>query len=322
MDLETKAYLLSIGSVRHEQPLSSERSTAGPGAGGHSIFFRSGDRQVRLAEDTTSPLLLERLEGEAILSCEGREVARGVLVEPLCHCPDQAYITVCERCIYNCKFCAVPILCGAVKSFASIEEMITRAAATGQLQAISLTSGVEVSPEAEVDRVVHLVERLGRFRVPIGVSVCPTKRSNQLLKAAGASEVKYNLETVDRDLFPRVCPGLSYDEIMEALCEAVPIFGRGHVFSNVIMGLGESDRVLMEGIDELAEAGILPTLRPVYPHPLRRGELDMVRPGPERLLRLARYAKRALDRSGLRGDAAQTMCYRCTGCDLVPGRDL
>jgi biotin synthase-related radical SAM superfamily protein len=86
--------------------------------------------------------------------------------------------------------------------------------------------------------------------------------------------------------------------------------------------LGESDKTLRSGIDELAEMGVLPILRAVYPHPLRIGEIVMTRPSAERLLGLVRYARRAMDRHGLRGDVALTGCYLCTGCDLVPGRDL
>jgi biotin synthase-related radical SAM superfamily protein len=88
------------------------------------------------------------------------------------------------------------------------------------------------------------------------------------------------------------------------------------------VGLGESDETLKKSIDELADKGIIPVLRAVYPHPLRAQEVRMERPSEERLLSLARHLKEALDRNGLDGSAALTGCYRCTGCDLVPGRDL
>jgi len=142
------------------------------------------------------------------------------------------------------------------------------------------------------------------------------------LKDAGADEVKYNLETLDPDLFPRVCPGQSMEVIKESLAEAALVFGKNRVFSNVIVGLGESDKTLFKGIDELAEMGVLPVLRAVYPHPLRIGEIEMTRPSAERQIRLAKYACKSLDRHDLRGDLALTGCYLCTGCDLVPGRDL
>jgi biotin synthase-related radical SAM superfamily protein len=322
MDLETKALLLSVGTVQLDQPLPGGRSsTAGPGAGGQSVFFQSGNHLVRLSVTASSPLRLVKGE-EAAIFLEGREVARGRLVEPLLHCPEQAYITVSERCIYDCKFCAVPKLKGGIKSRETVLGMVEEAAETGSLKAISLTSGVEVSPEHEAARVAQMARDLSRFGVPIGVSISPYPGVNRLLKEAGADEVKYNLECADRELFSRVCPGISYQEIMDALVEAVEVFGRNHVFTNIIVGLGESDETLRRTIDDLTEKGIIPVLRAVYPHPLREGEGGMERPSAERLLDLARYLKDALEKSGLDGVAALTGCYRCTGCDLAPGRDL
>ena len=323
MDLETKALLISVGTVQLNEPRTGGQiSTAGPGAGGQSVFFQSGERLVRLSVAAKSLLRLERSQnGVAIFKGEG-EIARGQLVEPLLHCPQQAYITVSERCIYDCRFCAVPKLKGGVKSLETIRQMVEKARMTGNLRAISLTSGVEISPEHEAQRVSQIVRDLSSFGVPIGVSVSPFPGVNQMLKSAGADEVKYNLETMDRDLFQQVCPGISFQEIMDALQEAVDIFGKNRVFSNVIVGLGESDRTLREGIDELAELGVLPVLRAAFPHPLRVGDVEIIRPSAERLLELARYLKKALVKNDLSGNLALTGCYRCTGCDLAPGRDL
>lgn len=323
MDLETKAQLLSVGTVQLAEPCAGGRpSTAGPGAGGRSVFFQSGPHMARLSVAQSSPLRLERrADGVAILK-DGREIACGRLAEPLLHCPEQAYITVSERCVFDCKFCAVPKLQGGIKSGKTVLQMVEDAAKTGNLRAISLTSGVEVSPQHEAKRVAAIVRELLRFRVPVGVSISPFPGVNQILKDAGANEVKYNLECVDPELFSLVCPGISSQEIMDALQEAVVVFGKNRVFTNIIMGLGESDETLRHSIDELTEMGIIPVLRAVFPHPLRAGEVQMQRPSAERLLELARDLKKALEKNGLDGAAALTGCYRCTGCDLIPGRDL
>ncbi len=323
MDIETKARLVSIGTIEiQELRPSGIASTSGPGAGGQSIFFQSGDRIVRLSVVPKSELRLKKLENDVAILKGEEEVARGQLVEPLLHCPEQAYITVSERCIYDCKFCAVPKLCGGVKSPELVKGMVKQAAATGKLRAISLTSGIEVSSEQEAKRVAELARDLKCFRVPIGVSVSPFPGVNEILKNAGIDEVKYNIETLDRGLFKEVCPGFSFEEIMNALREAVGTFGRNRVFSNVIVGLGESDKTLRSGMDELTEMGVLPVLRAVYPHPMRIDEIEMNRPSTERLLSLANHLRRALDKNGLQGNLALTGCYRCTGCDLVPHRDL
>jgi len=323
MDLETKAQLLSVGSVQLASPhAGGHDSTAGPGAGGQSVFFQSGSHLVRLSVAESSLLHLENREDGVVVIKDGREIAHGRLVEPLLHCPEQAYITVSERCIFDCKFCAVPKLRGGIKSKQTVLQMVEEAARTGHLRAISLTSGVEVSPKAEAERVAEIVRDLKRFCVPVGVSISPFPGVNQILKDAGADEVKYNLECADPELFLRVCPGISFQEIMDALEEAVPIFGKNRVFTNIIVGLGESDETVRRSIDELTKMGVIPVLRAVFPHPLRVGEVQMDRPSAERLLDLARYLKTALEKNGLDGAAALTGCYRCTGCDLIPGRDL
>ena len=323
MDLETKALLLSIGTVQVTEPCEGGRaSTAGPGAGGKSVFFQSGPHIARLSVAESSPLRLERcLEGVAIIK-DDLVIARGRLVQPLLHCPEQAYITVSERCIYDCKFCAVPKLRGDIKSRQTVLQMVEEAAKTGNLAAVSLTSGVEASPQAEAERVAEIVADLKCFGVPIGVSISPFPGVNQILKDAGADEVKYNLECADGDLFSQVCPGISQPEIMEALQEAVAIFGKNRVFTNIIMGLGETDETVRRSIDELTEIRIIPVLRAVFPHPLRAGEMQTDRPSAKRLLDLARYLKGAMEKNGLDGSQALTGCYRCTGCDLIPGRDL
>lgn len=325
MDLKSKARLISLGSIELPEVFrpSGPVSTAGPGAGEKNVFFRSGEGRVRLSVAQSAPLKLAELAGNEVAIFEnGVEVARGVLEKPLLHCPKQAYITVSERCIYDCKFCAVPKLSGGVKSKERVVEMVAQARDTGELEAISLTSGVERSAEEEVVKVADIIRALRRFDVPIGVSVTPALKSSEILKVAGADEIKYNVECLDLELFGRVCPGVSLKKIKMELLNAVDHFGENRVFSNVIVGLGESDRALREGIEELAEIGVLPVLRAVYPHPLRRDDIKMTRPSAERLIDLARYTCRVLDEHGLRGDIAETMCYRCTGCDLIPHRDL
>jgi biotin synthase-related radical SAM superfamily protein len=68
--------------------------------------------------------------------------------------------------------------------------------------------------------------------------------------------------------------------------------------------------------------GVIPILRPISPHPLRKGDIDVERPSPERLLSLARATKKILAEHDLRPDLAETMCLPCTGCDITPFRDL
>lgn len=323
---ELKAFLISIGSVSIDSFLISRArgSTAGPGAGTSSMFFRSGEKRVRLSINKDSPLSIQKAEGDGNVALfhEGKELARGKLEPAPAHCPEQAFITLCEKCIFDCKYCPVPKLQGHVKSEEEVLSIVDEVLRTGNLKAISLTSGVETSVEGEVERVLKLLPALKKYNVPIGVSVYPTEGCSRKFYEKGVFEVKYNVETMDSEIFKKVCGDLSLDYILDKLKEAVDVFGKNRVFSNFIIGLGESDSSVMEGVETLAKMGVIPILRPVNPHPLRIGDCFTERPSPERLLRLAKIEAEILNKHGLNPGLAMTMCLKCTGCDLVPFVDL
>jgi biotin synthase-related radical SAM superfamily protein len=327
LNANTKADLLSIGSAQVDKSLFPDQlksmATAGPGAGGSSIFIRAGNRRVRLAINDLSPLHVLP-ENEHVVVTKGQDVvARGMLEVPLCHCPEQAYITLSEKCVYDCQFCPVPKLNGGIKNSTKVHQMVAEAYDTGKLKAISLTSGVAVSPEKEVKRAVGIIKQLVReYDLPIGVSIYPTKNSSEDLYSAGACEVKYNVETMDTELFRRFCPDLSLLSVLEALDNAVNIFSKNRVASNFIIGLGESDETVKKGVECLVGRGIIPILRPISPHPLRSNVKNINRPDAARLLRLGDLLRDMLDRQSLDVNKSRTMCLLCTGCDLTPHRDI
>lgn len=328
MNAWIKAFLLSIGSANIDEELLSEIKgttipSAGPGAGLESFFIKSGGHRVRLSINKNSPLKVVRCCSDIAVIIDGKPIVTGKFEPALCHCPQQAYLTISGRCVYDCKFCPVPKLDGEVKDLDKILHLVEEAKQTGKLKAISLTSGVEESPEKEVKKAVEIVKTLrARYTEPIGVSVYPTDTSSEDLKEAGATEIKYNVETMDPEIFTMYCPGLSLDYILKSLEEAVKIFGRNRVSSNFILGLGESDKCVISGVNQLAKMGIIPILRPISTHPLRAKEIRVERPSAERLLMLSRISRKILDEQGLRVDHAETMCLPCTGCDLAPHWDV
>ena len=321
-----KALLISIGHARVDKALQTPEytgsSTAGPGAGGRSIFFTAGGRRVRLSIREESPLLIKPAEDGVVIEKDGKIFLEGDLEQIGSHCPEQAYITVSERCCFHCAFCPVPGLHGPVKSREQVISILDEVNKSGNLHAISLTGGVEQSPDKELERMAKLVEELAReYDLPIGISVYPTAESSDVLYAAGADEVKYNVETMDQNIFSRVCPDLSLDQVIHELKYAAEIFGKDHVSSNMIIGLGETNETVLSGAENLAGSGVIPILRAVainkiLPLP------GAIRPSADRLLTLATGLKEILNHHGLTPQNARTMCLPCTGCDLIPGRDL
>jgi biotin synthase-related radical SAM superfamily protein len=323
-DAEIKAGLIAIGTIDIDMSLLGDITvpTAGPGAGGTAFFFRWNGHRVRLSVDKGSQLKAVADNGDIVIFKGQEALVRGHIEAELIHCPEQAYITISEQCIFDCKYCPVPKLSGNIKSLDEIVRMVEEAYNTGNLKAISITSGVAGSAEEEVERAVEAVKALRKYNLPIGVSVYPTADSNRKLKEAGVAEVKYNVETMDREIFKRVCPGMDHDFIIGKLKEAVGLFGRNFVYSNFIIGLGESDETVEAGLEELALMDVVPILRAASMHPLRVGEIEIERPTGERLLKLTRILRRILDEHGLRADVSRTMCLPCTGCDLNPHLDL
>ena len=327
MNAEIKAELLSLGKVDVDPSLlpRPSRSTAGPGTGLRSIFFKSGGHRVRLEINADSPLKMIDHNGDVVILKDNKELVRGKIDPVVAHCPEQTYITISEQCMYDCKFCSVPKFQGKIKTLEEVLAIIERVKNDGKLTTIAFTSGVATTPEHEIDRVVEYVKAVKKYHVPIGVAVYPTKDSSQRLRDAGVTEVKYNVETMDKEIFERVCSGRkghSLDFILTSLRDAVMVFGKNRVSSNIIIGLGETDECVRKGVEYLAKMGVIAVLRPITISPYRKGEISATRPSAERLLRLTRMTHEVLYTYGLDVTVSQTMCLLCTGCDLTPIRDV
>lgn len=315
-----KARLLAGGTARFTGEPGGEyisTSSAGPGAGGRgSIFFSIGGTRVRLALDPESEVSVRHLgEGSAVLELDGEKIM-GRLDRIALHCPEQAFITVSSGCIFSCRYCEVPRLPQRRKTAEEILAMVD--SVKDRARCISLTSGVMGSVEEEEKYVLSVVERLSGIGLPIGVSIYPLKGTPGRLKALGVAEVKFNVEAATGEIFSRMCPGLSWKGIWDALRESVNLFSKNHVHSNLIIGLGETDREAEDCIRRLAGLGVIPVVRPLNPIAALSG---FSRPSTERLLRMYAIQADAVKGAGLDPARALTMCVACTGCDLTPGRD-
>jgi biotin synthase-related radical SAM superfamily protein len=317
---ELKSRLLAAGSARLSGEPADQfiaRSAAGPGAGGSgAIFFARGNHRVKLALNPLSTVgIVHRGKGSADLYLDG-ECISGSLLEPGFHCPDQAFITVTGSCIFRCRYCSVPKIHGNRKSIEEIVRMVE--SVRHRIQAIAITSGVLESIEEEEAYVLEVVKHLAPFNLPVGVSIYPTESTPDRLKELGVKEVKFNLEAATPELFAKMCPGLDYDRLWDVLDRSVNLFGRNRVFSNIIIGLGETDAELETCIRKLTAHGVIPVLRPLNPVAELTGT---PRPSMERLKTVYAIHGQALAAAGLDARLALTMCTRCAGCDLVPGRD-
>ncbi len=335
---ETKAVLVCGGRVQvpsgFRPPFRLSRSTAGPGAGLRSMVIAFGGTRVKKGVTTEEAefQLVERDGGYALLH-HGRSFIDEVELQPtLYHSPQQAFFNLDQRCMYHCVFCSSPLLDKEVTKGLTpdrIVEMIVDAR-DRDMQAVALTSGVVGSPHETAERMAYIVRKVREQMpdIPIGVEPYIGPRGDiDMLKEAGADEIKINMEVWDRELFRRTCPDLDADHIMKALCHAVEVFGRGYVVSNIIIGLGEDDDNVLEAVEVLALMGVIANLRALSVNELNRGRIEealgALEPvSPERLLRLAKEHRRILEGHGLSTLTLRTMCAACLCCDLVPFKDV
>lgn len=339
-DSEKKAILIAGGKIRIPKdfhlPFRASRSTAGPGAGSTSMVFCFGNTRVKKA--------ISREEGEfelivhpdhLSLNRNGRPfIDRVEMQETIYHCPEQAFINLHQECIYDCKFCTSPRLPrDTTKNLdkEKVRKMIEDVKDRPDLMAVSITSAVVGSPEKTTEEmldIVRMVRQMMGPKMPIGVEPYISRLVDiDRFKEAGATEIKLNIETYDRDIFRKVCGDMDIDHIMDALEHAVAVFGRGRVTSNIIFGFGESDENVLEGVERLAQMGVVVSLRPLRLNDINRKPLtDALGPiqpmTSERIIKLGREAKRIFERYGLSPLNYETMCHRCRCCDIVPFADL
>ena len=338
--LRRKAVLTLGGAVRlpegFELPVRMSHSTAGPGAGfGSAVFAFDGYRVKKtVSYDSGEFELVLGRRGRLSLTRRGRPFIPRVTIEPVVrHCPEQAFFNLDPRCMYRCAFCTSPLLDPSEDKHLSadrIMEMLDESVRTQDVRAVSITSGVVGSVEETVDRFVEVVSRVRAAYpdMPIGVEPYVSSREHiQRLRDAGADEIKLNLESPRRDIFARVCPDLDFDAVMGLLKDAVEIFGRGRVISNIIYGMGETDADLDVAMERLCSMGVLPGLRALRVNDMNRARLleagvrgEQV--SPDRAMRLAEMQKSAMSRHGLTTETSVTMCFACKCCDLVPFRDF
>ncbi|MDD1767602.1 MAG: radical SAM protein [Methanomassiliicoccales archaeon] len=335
-----KAALIAGGPIKVgpgiRLPFHPSKSTAGPGAGSASIVLSFGGLRVKkgISRETGEFELIQK-EKDFELLRNGRPFISEVRIEPtIFHSPEQAFFNLGTDCIYDCKFCATGKLDRHSKKNLDLDrivELVIQSSRRNDFKAVAFTSAVVGSPSATVKRLAYVICRVREEldpSIPIGVEPYVESFDDiDRLKAAGADEIKINIETFDRDIFRKVCGKRDFDWLLRAIKYAVGTFGAGRVCSNIIVGLGETDQNVIDGVDYLAKLGCLATLRPLRINDANRealedslGPLEQIPPG--RILRLAEEQRSIFELYGLDPTSFKTMCHACTCCDIVPFRDI
>ncbi len=330
--LKKKAELILNGTIVLDRevtpPFPFSRSTAGPGAGSPALILGFDGTRVKLEvsrkKDASAFGLIPGESEGSYRILKGQEIfiENVKLIPTLMHAPEQAFINIDARCGLGCLFCASPHL----KNYRPLPparwvELIRESAESGKLKAIALTSGVPDTIEENIQDFVYILEQVRDLGVPMGVEPCVENREQiQRLKNAGASELKLNIQSWDRDIFEIICPDLDYDNILRMLELGVEIFERNRVTSNIIIGFGEADENVLEGVEALAEMGVAATIRTLrldfYNRPILSKALRLEPITRERLLHLREEQRRIFLKHGIDTRFFRTMCFPCKACDL------
>lgn len=139
-------------------------------------------------------------------------------------------------------------------------------------------SGGFVPERREVDYYVDIADELQEFfdeKDDFKFSACvgAPQDLNTIAKykEAGYHTIATNLEIWNEHMFKVICPGKEklcggHQHWIDALLEEVRVFGKGNVRSCLVGGL-ECKESLLEGVEFMAEHGIVPVVSPWDPNP-------------------------------------------------------
>lgn len=102
--------------------------------------------------------------------------------------------------------------------------------------------------------------------VPISISIQPlTSEQMKILKDEGVDRLGIPLDGASEKIFENVkgsavCGPYLWQRSLDAIENAVKIFGRGRISTHFIVGLGESDEELINMIQKMVDMGVYPSL--------------------------------------------------------------
>lgn len=164
----------------------------------------------------------------------------------------------------GCQFCDIDNVLPSF-SMEDIKEVLDAYKHIPQINHFLIGGGSE-APESNFSNIIELSNYIrSTFKKPIYLMSLPPKSIDVLeqLKAAGITEVAFNIEIYNRALAQKYMPGkgkITIDHYLLALKHAVKLWGNnGAVRSIFIIGL-EPKESLLEGIEEICKYGVSPIL--------------------------------------------------------------
>jgi biotin synthase len=207
----------------------------------------------------------------------GSAVVIGLLNEKLDAAPTTAYLMTYRKgkCTANCGFCsqargshsradALSRVSWPVFATENVLDGIEKGFEDGKIKRVCFQA---LNYPKVFTHLLALVKAIRqKAKVPISISCQPLSSENiRQLAEAGAERIGIPSDLATKELFDRIKGHVaggpySWEKQFKLLGEAVHIFGKGKVSTHLIVGLGETEREMVEIIQRCVDMGVLPAL--------------------------------------------------------------
>jgi len=189
--------------------------------------------------------------------------------------PTTAYLLTYHKskCSANCLFCPqargssgradmLSRVTWPIFPLSKVVEGIKRAVEKGRLKRVCIQA---LNYPKVFDHIISIASLiLSYIKVPLSVSCQPLNREKlEKLRLVGVERVSIPLDAATKEIFKKVKGKLAggpyiWERQIEALLEAVKVFGMGNVSTHLIVGLGETEKEILQRIQWCTDNGIFP----------------------------------------------------------------
>ncbi len=277
------------------------------------LLFRNGRQRLECglveapawySEKTSSGTPMPR-----VMTHEGRNT---LITAVYNHC---AYFSTGEEC----RFCAIACQKSLKwKKTQDLRETAEKALKHNPNYSMNLTGGNIPTDDRGLSYYLDFVRQARETGIKVMVEAAPPGNQKALeeLAGAGVNAMGLNLEVWDDKLRKILCPGKSKigkAKYFETWKNALELLGENSVCSVLLLGF-EHNRSLLEGAEEMASRGVVPTLIPLRPN--TGSHLENFRlPSPEEVFLASEKTAEYIERYGLRPHD-QPGCTQCGACSL------
>lgn len=304
---EAEKYLVEIGGIRkgvynavdvylNDMPINSAVSVKLVGLSPFSLNLVNGHLKLCVLGNPHMDAMIHHEDAIGL-----QQVKSGVKVGDICLlATDRVRVQHARNCRYKrrevgCNFCEVDNFEFSFEEADIFEALDLYISSDCEFRHF-LVGGRSGESADESDEILHIVNYIrSKGNWPIYVMCVPPDDLSVLRRfyEAGVTELAMNIEIWNQHLAKKWMPGKGFiprDYYIKALAYAAELWGRnGSVRSSFIVGL-ESEKTLLEGVEQVCRAGAAPILSVFRPIPKTKGE-NIIPPDNDKLLDIFQKVK-------------------------------